>query len=95
MDDEVLQELCRVEAQLAFLPQLIQAREAAIRASVARGNDQDDWKSAAGEFYVSVRQLIGLQSPGNTSDAFLADRLAPLIRPGTATYEELRRDIFG
>jgi hypothetical protein len=36
-----------------------------------------------------------LSQSGNTTDAFLSDTLAPLIKPGMGVYAQLKRDIFG
>lgn len=66
-----------------------------IAASVARGNDSDDIKSAAGAIGVGLRRLLSLTSAGSDVTAFARDTLAPLIAPDTATYLQLKRDIFG
>ena len=78
--------------------ELLDARDAladSLAASVARGNDGDDLKSAAGEFYGAVRQLLRLTAAGNTTESFLSDTMAPLLRGRERVYGELRRDLFG
>jgi len=91
----VLAAFCQSIGQPERRDEVIAARDEAIAASIARGNDADDYKSAAGQFYNEVRTLCGLTSSGNTSDAFLADTLAPLIRPPMTVYQELESTIFG
>jgi hypothetical protein len=62
---------------------------------VSRGNPADDWKSPAGEITVECRRILGLTQAGNTTEAFLADTLAPLIRSEMQVYEDIKKDIFG
>ena len=57
-----------------------------------RGNTQN-MKDAANK----IRQKItdwGVQGAGETREGFLRDTLAPLVRPGLSTYEELKQIIF-
>lgn len=93
-DDEVLDALCTQEGRQADLPALLAAKQNALTASVNRGNPPDDMKSAAGEFYNSVRQILQLVARGNDYRAFARSTLAPLITPQTAVYQELRQAIF-
>jgi predicted ATPase len=95
LDDEILTSLCTREGQPHVAPQLIAAHQTAIANSVARGNPPDDIKSAAGETYNAAKRLLALTTPGNSSDAFLRDTMAPLVVDNSATYAELYRDIFG
>jgi predicted ATPase len=95
LDDEVVTTLCESAGRAGLAPDAVQLRDQAIANSVARGNDGDDVKSAADQFFTSVRRLLSLTRPGSTTEAFLADTLAPLLRPGMAVYAELRADIFG
>lgn len=95
LDDEVIRDLCRLVGKADLEAEGIAARDTALTRSVGRGNDADDFKSAAGEFYVAIRQLLGLTDAGSTTEAFLADTLAPRVRPGMAVYDELKEDIFG
>ncbi len=66
----------------------------ALAASRARGNPQDDLKSAAGDIFVGLKQLLSLTRCGNNSDAFMRDTLAPLIVPGMATFAALKADVL-
>lgn len=95
LDDEVLTALCQQYDQATKATDVIRLREEAMQASVARGNDPDDLKKAAGEFYHSVRKELTLSGAGSTWNAFARTTLAPLVRPGMATYDQLKADIFG
>jgi predicted ATPase len=94
LDDEIVTLLCESSGQPELTNLAIAARNDAVAASVDRGNAVDDLKSAAGDFYVAVRQLLALVGHGNTTESFLADTMAPLVRPSTAVYSQLRADIF-
>jgi hypothetical protein len=54
------------------------------------GKPADDWKATKGDIYNACKRIL---QP--TADVFLAEQLAPVIRPGLPIYEELQRDIFG
>lgn len=95
LDDEVIRELCTSAGRPETVAEVLDARERAVAKSVSRGNDPNDMKSAAGEFYVAARQILALTTAGSTTEAFLADTLAPLLRPGMSVYATLRRDLFG
>ncbi len=55
----------------------------------------DDLKPASGEIYNACKTMLSLENPGNNTKTFMRDTLAPLIKPGTVVYEELKHDIFG
>lgn len=95
LDDDVLSKLCESVERPECLPQVLAAKNKAISDSVARGNPPDDVKSAAGLIYVAIKQILGLTQSGNTSDAFLRYTMAPLVRPDTRAYAELKHDLFG
>lgn len=95
LDREVLRALASEVGQDERADELIRLLEDALQASIERGNDPDDYKSAAGQFYTSARQLLALTGAGSTTEAFLADTLAPLVARGMTVYDELRSDIFG
>jgi hypothetical protein len=95
LDHEVLDALCEARAQADKKSALRQALADAVSASVNRGNDSDDLKSAAGEFVVEARRLLGIRDGGNDTRSFLRDTVAPCVRPGMVTYDELRVDVFG
>jgi predicted ATPase len=95
LDDEVLTELCRVNGQPAQVSAVLTAKANAVAESVARSNPADDLKSAAGKVYTECKRLLGLTGVGNNTEAFMRDTLAPLIKKGSSTYDELKRDVFG
>ncbi len=96
LDDEVLDQLCKSVGQPNKLPEVLEAKQRAIKEEVLdRGQPADDLKPAKGVFYVAVRRLLHLTGHGNTADAFLRHTLAPLIAPGTDVYSELKRDVLG
>jgi predicted ATPase len=94
-DDEILRLLCEQEGRPADVPQVLAAKQQALANSVARGNPSDDFKSASGEIYNGVKRILGLIGRGNDARAFARATLAPLVRPGTAVYQELKTAIFG
>lgn len=95
LDDDLVAAVCDLAGRPELLPKASQALADSLSASVARGNDPDDLKSAAGVFYVRVRQLLGLAGAGSTTESFLADTMASLMTPSMPVYLELRRDLFG
>lgn len=94
LDDEVLQALCDSAGESSKGPDLIAAKQAALVASVARGNDQEDLKKIGGALSVEARKLLSIAQPGSTWEAFAKGKLAPLLRPGMKSYEDLKADIF-
>jgi len=91
--DDVLEALVNNFGKSHQLSDAKQIREAALAASVLRGNPQDDFKSASGQITVGLRGLLGFTQGGNSSDAFMRDTLAPLIKPGMVTYEAMKAAI--
>lgn len=67
----------------------------AIKSSVDRGRPVDDIKSAAGEIYNFIKSDLSLTACGNDHLAFARNTLAPMIKPGSKLYNELKEDIFG
>lgn len=94
-DNEVLDLLCVSAGQPDHAGALIAEKNEALKASAARGNPVDDIKSVAGVIYVKAKQILGLVAVGNDQYTFATNTLAPLIRPGTKTYDELKNAIFG
>lgn len=95
LDNEVLAALCAKYEQSASLAKVIELRDEALRASIDRGNDADDLKKAAGDFYTKVRRELMISGGGSNWVAFATGTLAPLIGPGMSVYDELKTDIFG
>ena len=94
LDDETLRALCISVGCQDLETDVLTAMKQALADSVSRGNPPDDFKSAAGIFYVAVRDILTLTQAWNTVDSFLRDTMSPLLRPGMAVYEALRTDVF-
>jgi predicted ATPase len=95
-DEEVLRALYEVNKRLTDFPALQSKYAAAIADSVeVRSNPPDDIKSIAPTIYSFVKGHLGLTGCGNDQMSFARNVLAPLMKPGMRSYEELREDIFG
>lgn len=92
--DEVIKALVDRENKPELLNDAFQIKARALAASIARGNQADDLKSAAGEIYTDLKQLLELQRCGNNTDAFMRDTLAPLLIPAMPAYEVLKAAII-
>ncbi|MFI2709157.1 AAA family ATPase [Micromonospora sp. NPDC018662] len=95
LDDEVIAALCGKVDQEEKITDALAVKAGAIRNSIARNNDPDDMKSAAGEVFVGLRRLLVLTKAGSDWVAFARDTLAPLIGPEMQVYRELKEEIFG
>ncbi len=84
--DDVLQALCQDKKLEPCNEKIVELIK--LRGSVA------DIKSASNQIR---RQVIewGVRGAGETREGFLRDTLAPLIKPGMQTYNELKEIIFG
>jgi energy-coupling factor transporter ATP-binding protein EcfA2 len=92
--DDVIEALLKREGKQGLLSDALKIRADAIASSVSRGNPADDLKSAAGDTYTGLKQLLGLQRAGNNTDAFMRDTLAPLIVPGMSSYLKLKTAVI-
>jgi len=95
LDDEVIRKLCEVNGQSSQADRALEIKAEELAASIARGNDADDMKSAANTIFTELRRLLSLTSPGSDWNAFARDKLAPLLQPGMSVYGQLRQDLFG
>jgi AAA15 family ATPase/GTPase len=97
LDDSIIQKLCATVDKSDKYQECIEAKHAAIQASVSppRNNPPDDMKSASGSIYNSLKSILGLTQCGSNADAFLRDTMAPLITPDTEIYKKLEQEIFG
>ncbi|MDE2837741.1 MAG: ATP-binding protein [Chloroflexota bacterium] len=91
--DDVLQALVQRQGYPELYEDALAVRVDALSRSNTRGHAPDDLKSAAGEIYNGLKQLLNLQGAGRNANAFMRDTLAPLIVPGTETYEKLRATV--
>ena len=92
-DDEVLGSLALSAGKGGKADELLAEKRDILNARL--DGPADDLKPASGEMYVACKDILSLTQCGNDAKAFMRDTLAPLIEPGMAVYEELKRDIFG
>lgn len=92
--DDVIEALAKQHGKAELLPEALRLRDEALRASVARKNPSDDYKSAAGEIHNALRQLFDVKRSGSTKDVFMRDVLAPLIDVSMPTYAKLKAAIL-
>ena len=92
-DDEVLRALARSEDKEDKTSELLEKKKESLDARTV--GSADDLKRASGKIYVACKEKLDLTQPGNDAREFMRETLAPLIKPGMAVYDELRRDIFG
>jgi hypothetical protein len=93
-DEEVLRALYQREGRIADFPALQAARAKALADAASRNFPVDDIKAASRDIYLFAKQHLRLTGCGNDPAAFARNVLAPLVKPGTAVYEELREDIL-
>ena len=95
LDHEVLDALCETLGQPDKATELRGALDTALKDSVGRGHPPDDLKKASAEFVAAARKLLDCVAGGNEPHTFLRDTIAPCLRPGMTSYEELHADVFG
>jgi predicted ATPase len=95
LDESVLHSFCEMLGKPEAKSEISSARTEALRSAQMGGKPADDLKAAKGDIYNACRKLLGLRQAGSSADVFMAEQLAPLLRPGMPVYEELYRDIFG
>ena len=93
LSDDVISALLEREGKSHLREEAIKIKQAAVSASVKRGNPPDDLKSAAGDIHNGLKDLLDLRRTGG-ADSFMRDQLAPLIVPGLDTYDRLTADII-
>ena len=92
--DDVLIKLAESTGHSDKINDVLQIKTDALSASVQRGNQPDDLKSAAGQIFSNLRQVLGLVRAGNSTDAFMRDTLAPLITPDMPTHSAMKSAIL-
>ena len=91
--DDVIEALLQREGKPELLNQALQIKTVALQDSIRRGNRTDDLKSAVGDIYNRLTNLLDLQHTGGNKDAFMKDTLSRLIVPGMETYQALMSDV--
>jgi predicted ATPase len=95
LDDSVLTEICNSFGHPEVASQLLEAKNDAIRSSVATGGPEDDFKRASGDIYNAAKRLLPSIKLGSNTRAFMKEICVPCVRPGTAIYAKLKQDVFG
>ena len=91
LDDEILSTLYKkyVGDDEGKVHELLQLKQVKLKDN--RGNT----KAIVNDLRKWTIQSLGVQNAGDNYSSFLQDTIAPLIKPGMKTYEELKKDIFG
>ena len=92
-DDEVLRTLADSTENEDHIEELLTEKQRILAKTADR--PVDDLKPARGRIYLACKKIFNLKQPGNDTEEFMRDTLAPLISPGMVVYGELKRDIFG
>jgi len=95
LDDEIIAKLCLSVNQEDATEDCLKIKYDAIAESIARGNPNDDIKSAGGKIYTELKKRLSLTQCGNSTDTFFRYTIAPLVTRETKSYNELESDIFG
>jgi len=92
---EILRALCDSLSKQEEFNAVEAARIDALTAAHERGRPADDMKAAAPQLYKNMKRILRISGHGNDASSFARNLLAPLVKPGTSTYEQLKKDIFG
>lgn len=93
-DDAIIIKLCENLNKNELIKPCLDAKNAAIKESIERGNPQDDIKSASGKIFTELKKILSLTQCGNNKCAFIRDTMTPLITEDTDIYKELEQEIF-
>lgn len=93
-DEEIFRILYEQHGRIADFGAFQVAVANAMSDSQSRNNPPDDVKSAASTIYQYVKRHLALTACGNDQMAFARETLAPLVRPNTKIYQQLKSDIF-
>ena len=95
LDDEVLTKFCEKHNILDKLQDLLDARQAAVKDSIAEGKPPDDLKPTAQKVHHAARRALHPAPIGNRRRSFMKNHLALCLQPDMPIYEELYDAIFG
>ena len=94
LDDEVIEKLCNHYNQSELIGKMLEIKKDSLKASIERGNQEDDLKSARGNICTEIKKLFKLKQCGNSADAILRDEIAKnIITPDMKIYQQLENDI--
>ncbi|NVJ90397.1 MAG: AAA family ATPase [Methylocystaceae bacterium] len=94
-DDEVIEALCNDEGKPEELENILKDKNVAMQALADRNRPADDVKAASNQIHQAIKRRLAITGGGNTAQAFMCFKLAPLVRSSMAIYKQLRVDIFG
>lgn len=94
-DDDILAALCRAEGKPEAVNLVLAAKAERLADLALRESATDDLKKVAPLVYQDIRKILKLQGRGSDARAFMRSTLAPLVKPGMAVYDDLKRDVFG
>ena len=92
-DDEVLTNLAIANGKDDCIDKILKEK-CKILADM-HGRAQDNLKPVRRELCDACKKILELTHSGNDAVEFMRDTLAPLIKPETKVYDELKQDIFG
>lgn len=95
LDDDVLQKWCDIVGQSDKKSEILLIKSEKMKESIARGNPEDDVKSAANDICIAGKVLLKQKACGNNGESIMRDTLSKLITPDMAVYSELENAIFG
>lgn len=93
-DEEVIRMLCDSVGRSEVAQEIIDEKKRLIEANGASNKPSDEIKEIRGLLYNCCKQKLRLTGCGNNAESFEIVTLAPLIRVGSSTYEELEDAIF-
>lgn len=94
LDDEVLKKWCTVNHQDDKIAAMLTMKSQKMSDSIARGNPEDDVKSASNDICTLGKKLLSLTACGNNGEAIMRDTISKLLSPDMPIYQELEREIF-
>ena len=94
-DDEVLTKLCKDHGKPDKIQDFLDAKQAALKKSIAEGGHPENLKPIAQKIHHAARNALKPSQMGNSKESFMRIILAPLIQPDMEVYKDLHKDIFG
>ena len=94
-DGEVLQALAATVGKADKAEDLLAEKNRIQAAKTTIGSSRDNLKPVSHDIYIACNEILSLNQYGNDVKEFARETLAPLIKPGTVVYDELKSDIFG
>ena len=92
-DDEVLQKLAEKCGKDEMINDLLMKKRKILN-DTATNREADNLKPVRSEIRLACKNILGLVHSGNSTNEFMIETLAPLIRPGMKVYNVLKKDIF-